>query len=207
MCNTNLFGFGNLTCLERQCWKEQDSYLENVELEKTELQRELQNPAEEGFVRTFMSAEMSLTCPSKETNFSDMTRWPYEISPPAPHHHCNTLARPYISLHSCNVLQDWGSTTHERYPWHQCKSHTLCLKHVVKFRYKITEEKHINTTVKSSHQRYGKIVGIEYWGTRHWLKIGSYPLQHWGFLVDLAVNHVAFLQADKERTMYQQNTL
>lgn len=47
----------------------------------------------------------------------------------------------------------------------------------VKFRYRITEEKHTNTTVKSSH--YGK--NRRYRVLRNYsLKVGSYPLRHRG---------------------------
>lgn len=119
------------------------------------------------------------------------------------------LARPFDSPQSCNALHD-GVLLHQRekrYPRHQCKSHTLCHKQVVKFRYRITEEKHTNTTVKSSH--YGKIEGIEYWGTSHWL------FESW--LVSFAtlrsasvtwwVTSLLFYRQIKERTISQQNTL
>lgn len=138
--------------------------------------REVQNPVEEGFAQTvFEMSEQKKTKPFS-TGHDGFFDPPHTVPPLQP------WARPYNRLQSCNALHN-GVLLHERYPWHQCKSHTRCHKHVVKFRYRITEEKHTNTTVKSSH--YGKIEGIEYWGTSHWLKVGSYPLQHWEVLWSL----------------------
>lgn len=118
--------------------------------------KEVQNPAEEGFVQSLWNVwaekdKFLLMWHDEAMKFII----PPHIVPPV-QHFGETVRQPAVLQRSSR----WGSTTHERYPWHQCKSHTLCQKQVVKFRYRITEEKHTNTTVKSSH--YGKIESIEY---------------------------------------------
>lgn len=75
-------------------------------------------------------------------------------------HLSGILAKLYDSLQSCNVRHN-GVLLHMRdIPDINVNHIHFVIKHVVKFRYRITEEKHTNTTVKSSHN--GKIEGIEY---------------------------------------------